>query len=63
MNHAFFWADPTELGVGGEVTPGAAPVGGEGGEVLVENEGGEKVDGGADELVAAADGECLVQCK
>lgn len=59
VHHALFRADPAELAVGDEVAPRAAPVGGEVGEVLVDDLGGEEGDGGANEFVAAADCEGL----
>lgn len=59
MDDAFFGTDPAKLRVRDEVPPGFAPVGDERGEGVpgyaVDKEG----DGGADDLVAAADCESL----
>lgn len=59
MDHALFRADPAELGVVDQVSPGLAPVGDETGEGAAKDAVGDVVDGGADDVVAAADGEGL----
>jgi len=59
MDNAFFGANPSKLGVGDEVPPGEAEVGDEGGECAVHDAVGDVVNGGADEVVAATDGEGL----
>lgn len=59
MDHAFFGADPSQLRVGDEVAPGDAPVGDEGGEGSSADTVGDVVYGVADDVVAAADCECL----
>jgi len=59
MYNAFFGADPAQLGVLDEITPGLAPVGDEGGEGAAFDAVGDVVDGHADDVVAAADGEGL----
>lgn len=59
MNDTLFRSDPAQLAVGDEVAPGLTPVGGEFVEVFADDEGSEEGDGGADDFVAAADGEGL----
>lgn len=59
MDDALFWADPAQLRVVDEVAPGLAPVGDERGEGAAADAVGDVVDGGADDVVAAADGEGL----
>ena len=57
VDDAFFGADPAELAVAGDLAPESAHVVGEGFEGAAFDEGGEGLDGGDAELVAAADGE------
>ena len=52
-------SDPAQLAVGDEVAPGLAPVGGKFVKVFADHEGSEEGDGGADDFIAAADGEGL----
>jgi len=60
VDHALFGADPAQLAVVDEVAPGLAPVGDQAGEGAALDALGDVVDGGADDVVAAADGEGLV---
>lgn len=59
MDDALLRADPPELAVVDEVPPRLAPVSDEGGERPALNALRDVVDGGADDVVATADGEGL----
>jgi hypothetical protein len=59
VDHALFGADPAELAVVDEVPPCLAPVGDEAGEGPALYALGYVVDGGAYDVVAAADGKGL----
>lgn len=59
MDDALFRADPAELAVVDEVAPCLAPVGDQARERAALDALGDVVDGCADNVVAAADGECL----
>ena len=59
MDDTLFGADPAQLAVIDEVTPRLAPVVDERREGLAAKALGDVGDGGADNIVAAADGEGL----
>jgi hypothetical protein len=59
VDDALLGADPAELAVVDEVAPGLAPILDEGRERLALDPVDEVVDGLADDVVAAADGEGL----
>lgn len=61
MDDTLFGSDPAELRVGDEVSPCGTPVCDEGLEGLALDAVGEEGDGLADNLVAAADCEGLIQ--
>jgi hypothetical protein len=59
VDDALFRADPAELRVVDEMAPGLAPVCDEGGEGAALETVGDVCDGGADNVVAAANSEGL----
>lgn len=60
MDNTLLGPNPPQLAVGDEIPPCLAPVGCELVEVFADYERREELDGCADDLVSAADGECLV---
>lgn len=57
MDDTLFGADPSEMGVGDEISPGLTPIGGQGREGFADDAFGEGGDGVADNVVPATDGE------
>jgi len=59
MDHALLWANPTQLAVVDEVSPGLAPVCDETGERAALDALRNVGDGSTDNVIAAPDRECL----
>lgn len=59
VNNTLLGSNPAQLAVGDQVAPGLTPVSGELIEVFTDDEGSEEGNSGADDFVAAADGEGL----
>lgn len=59
MDDSLLGTDPAELAVGDEVAPGLAPVGSQLVQVFSNDKRCDELNGGADNLIAATNCECL----